>query len=103
MTRIILNNGKYKKSIKVKINETILDIARNGNFELEGSCEGSLACSTCHIIVSNAWYKKLDKPTMEESELLEILPNYTRNSRLGCQIKITKKLDGIEISLPKDL
>ena len=103
MIRIILKDGNYRKSFKVKEDETILDIARKENFELEGSCEGSLACSTCHIIVSSPWYKKLGKPTTEELELLEILPNYTKNSRLGCQIKLTKELDGIEISLPVEL
>ena len=103
MIKIILNNGAEKKNIEVKENSTILDVARKENIELEGSCEGSLACSTCHILISNTWISKLKRPTREERELLEILPNIKENSRLGCQIKITKELDGIEISLPIDL
>ena len=103
MIKIILNNGAEKKNIEVKENSTILDVARKENIELEGSCEGSLACSTCHILISSTWYSKLKRPTREERELLEILPNIKENSRLGCQIKITKELDGIEISLPIDL
>ena len=104
MTKITFKYGNKKKCVKVIEEETILEIARKENIvELEGSCEGSIACSTCHILVSNAWYKKLKEPTKEETELLEIMPNYTKNSRLGCQIKITKELDGIEITLPMDL
>ncbi len=103
MIKIILNNGIEKKYIEVKENSTILDVARKENIELEGSCEGSLACSTCHILISRNWHSKLERPTREEKELLEILPNIKENSRLGCQIKITQELDGMEISLPTDL
>ncbi len=100
MINIIFKDGNQKKYIKSNENLTILEIARRENIDLEGSCDGSLACSTCHIIISKSWYTRLSKPKNEELELLEILPNYEKNSRLGCQVKVTKDLDGIEISLP---
>ena len=103
MTKIVLIKGNMKKYINVAENSTILEIAKREDIDLEGSCEGSVACSTCHILVLDSWYKKLKKPAKEEIELLEIMPNYKKNSRLGCQIKVTKDLDGLEISLATDL
>ena len=93
-------SNKIRK-VKVIENSTILEVARNENTEIEGSCEGAMACSTCHVIIACKWYKKLAPPELEELEMLELLPNYNEYSRLGCQIKITKDLNGIIINLPE--
>ena len=79
---------------------TILDIAQKNGIDIEGSCEGSLACSTCHIIVDKDWYSKLDKPSWDEDDMLDLATGLTLTSRLGCQIILTDKLDGLKISLP---
>ena len=96
----VICNKKTKKII-AKEGETVMEVTRNENFEIEGSCEGSMACSTCHIIVSDKWYDKLEPPGLEEIEMLELLPNYDKRSRLGCQIRLTKSLNGITIRLPE--
>ena len=68
--------------------------------DLEGACEGSLACSTCHIIVDPEWYDALVAASEDEEDMLDLAFGLTRSSRLGCQIIITEELDGLTVSLP---
>ena len=96
---------KYNNSLKkflVEEGSIILDIARKKNIDIEGSCEGSLACSTCHIFVEEKWLDKIVPAKNEEKEILGLLPDLKKNSRLGCQVTLTKSLDGIEIIIPKN-
>ena len=79
---------------------SVLEIAHKNNIDLEGACEGSLACSTCHVIVDDAWFDKLDEATEEEEDMLDLAFALTHTSRLGCQIKITPELDGLVVTLP---
>jgi 2Fe-2S ferredoxin len=79
---------------------SVLEIAHRNNIDLEGACEGSLACSTCHVIVDQAWYDKLPESSEEEEDMLDLAFGLTHTSRLGCQIKITKELDGLVVTLP---
>jgi 2Fe-2S ferredoxin len=79
---------------------TILDAARSCDVPLEGACEGSLACSTCHVIVQKDFFDKLSKASDEEDDMLDLAFGLTKTSRLGCQVVITNELDGIVVSLP---
>jgi len=67
---------------------------------LEGACEGSLACSTCHVIVDSAWYGKLQTASEDEEDMLDLAFGLTHTSRLGCQIKMSEELDGLVVKLP---
>lgn len=79
---------------------TILEIAHQNNLSLEGACEGSLACSTCHIIVSEEDFERLPEASEDEEDMLDLAYGLTRTSRLGCQIQITEELDDLVVSLP---
>lgn len=79
---------------------SILEIAHQNNINLEGACEGSLACSTCHVIVDDAWFNKLEEATENEEDMLDLAFGLTHTSRLGCQIILTDELDGITVRLP---
>jgi 2Fe-2S ferredoxin len=79
---------------------SILEVAHLNNIDLEGACEGSLACSTCHVIVDPEWYDLLPKASEDEEDMLDLAFGLTRTSRLGCQIILTPELDGIVVSLP---
>lgn len=79
---------------------SLLEIAHKNKIDLEGACEGSLACSTCHVIVDDNWYPKLQKPKEEEEDMLDLAFGLTKTSRLGCQIIITKEMDGLTVKLP---
>ena len=79
---------------------SLLEIAHKNDIDIEGACEGSLACSTCHVIVDPEWFTRLEKPTEDEEDMLDLAYGLTKTSRLGCQIVLTDKLDGLVVKLP---
>ncbi|MFZ4759484.1 MAG: hypothetical protein ACOYLX_15085 [Burkholderiaceae bacterium] len=62
--------------------------------DLEGACRGSLACATCHLILTPEWYARLPPAAASEQQLLDVAFGMTTTSRLGCQLTITQDLDG---------
>lgn len=87
-------------AVRGKVGDNCLFLAHRYGIEMEGACEGSLACTTCHVYVGHEFTDKLPAATEEEEDLLDMAPFLKENSRLGCQIKLTKELDGIELQLP---
>lgn len=81
---------------------TLLEIARLHNIDIEGACEGSLACSTCHVIVDDDDFERLEEPSEDEEDMLDLAFGLTRTSRLGCQIVLTEELDGLTVTLPRE-
>lgn len=79
---------------------SVLEIAHRNHIGLEGACEGSLACSTCHVIVAPEWYEKLSEASEDEEDMLDLAFALTQTSRLGCQIIMSKSLDGLVVTLP---
>ncbi|MEK7820028.1 MAG: ferredoxin family 2Fe-2S iron-sulfur cluster binding protein [Pseudomonadota bacterium] len=79
---------------------SILEVAHRNDIPIEGACEGSLACSTCHVIVDPAWFGKLPEAVEEEEDMLDLAFGLTHTSRLGCQIRMSKELDGLTVTLP---
>ncbi len=79
---------------------SVLEIAHRNDIDIEGACEGSLACSTCHVIVEDAWYDKLEEPSEDEEDMLDLAFDLQKTSRLGCQLIITPELDGLTVKLP---
>ncbi|TKY54382.1 Adrenodoxin protein 2 [Spatholobus suberectus] len=89
------------KHIKVPVGMSMLEAAHENDIELEGACEGSLACSTCHVIVMDVkHYNKLEDPTDEENDMLDLAFGLTETSRLGCQVIAKPELDGIRLAIP---
>ena len=89
-------------TVEAPLGNTILDIAHANDIDIEGACEGCMACSTCHIVVEPDWYKKLAAPCEDEEDMLDLVFGLTRTSRLGCQIEITKETDGLRVQLPSE-
>jgi len=79
---------------------SVLEIAHRNDVPLEGACEGSLACSTCHIVVDKDDYERLPEASEDEEDMLDLAFGLTHTSRLGCQITITDELDGLTVALP---
>lgn len=87
--------------VKAPIGKSLLEVAHENDIELEGACEGSLACSTCHVIVEDAeYYKRMPEPTEDELDMLDLAFGLTETSRLGCQVIAAKELDGLRVRLP---
>ena len=78
----------------------LLDLAQSVGLPLEGTCEGQMACSTCHVVVDGAWFGKLAKPTEDEEDMLDLAFDLQETSRLGCQLIMTDALDGLVVRLP---
>ncbi len=89
-----------KKEVEAPVGLSVLEIAHRNDVPLEGACEGSLACSTCHVIVDKDDYERLPEATEDEEDMLDLAFGLTHTSRLGCQITITDELDGLKVALP---
>lgn len=94
-----LPDGK-RRTFKALEGKTLLEVAQDNKLDVEGACGGAMACSTCHMLVDPAWIVKLANSTREEDEMLDITWGVKKNSRLGCQIIVTERLDGLVVSLP---
>ena len=95
-----IDRDGVRREVEAPIGMSVMEIARRHDIDIEGACEGSLACSTCHIIVDPQWYGRLEPASEEEEDMLDLAFNLTRTSRLGCQIRITEELDGLTVQLP---
>lgn len=79
---------------------TLLEVAQAAGMPLEGTCEGQMACSTCHVVVADRWFGKLPEASPEEEDMLDLAAGVTRTSRLSCQIHLFEMLDGLEVRIP---
>ncbi|KAM3208440.1 hypothetical protein ACQJBY_063236 [Aegilops geniculata] len=96
-----VNKDGTERTISVPVGMSMLEAAHENDIELEGACEGSLACSTCHVIVMDVKdYNKLEDPTDEENDMLDLAFGLTETSRLGCQVIAKPELDGVRLALP---
>src|SRR5512134_1940006 len=89
-----------RKVVEAPLGMSVMEIARKNDVDIEGACEGSLSCSTCHVIVDSDWYAKLTPASEDEEDMLDLAFGLTKTSRLGCQIVITEELDGLIVKLP---
>lgn len=89
-----------RREVEAPLGLSVLEIAHRHGVDIEGACEGSLACSTCHVIVDGSWFTQLDKPTEDEEDMLDLAFDLQETSRLGCQIIMTEALDGLVVKLP---
>ena len=80
---------------------SLLDVAKEYDLDLEGACEASCACSTCHVILEDKLYDDLIQPQEEEEDMLDLAFALTDTSRLACQIKITSLFQGTTVKLPR--
>jgi ferredoxin len=82
--------------------QRLLELGQAVGMPLEGTCEGQMACSTCHVIVSQPWFDLLPDASEDEEDMLDLAAGVTRTSRLSCQITLSDELDGIEVRIPDE-
>jgi len=85
--------------IKGKVGDNVMYLAQKHDLDVEGACEASLACCTCHVYVEK-FFDKLNDLEEEEEDMLDLAPFLQENSRLSCQIILNKEIDGIVVRLP---
>lgn len=96
----IEKNGNVK-TVDAKNGLSILEIAHKNDIDIEGACGGSLACSTCHVIVDEKDFNKLEPASEDEEDMLDLAFDLQKTSRLCCQIIVTDDLDGVTVKLPQ--
>ncbi len=80
--------------------DNLLRVGQAAGLPLEGTCEGQMACSTCHVIVAPEWFDRLPPAAEEEEDMLDFAAGARRTSRLSCQIELTAEMDGLTVSVP---
>lgn len=78
----------------------LLAVAQAAGMPLEGTCEGQMACSTCHVVVAAEWFDRLPEASADEEDMLDLAAGVTRTSRLSCQIELAEALSGLEVRIP---
>ncbi len=98
---VFIERDGTRRAVDAPVGLSVLEIAHKHGIDIEGACEGSLACSTCHIIIDAEWYEMLKEATEDEEDMLDLAFGLTQTSRLGCQIIMTEELDGLTVRLPQ--
>ncbi|KAF4517590.1 hypothetical protein B566_EDAN008579 [Ephemera danica] len=97
---VYIDKDGGRHPVRGKIGDNLMYLAHRHNVEMEGACEASLACTTCHVYVLGDYNERLPTSTEKEEDLLDLAPFLREDSRLGCQIILTKDLEGLEVQLP---
>lgn len=97
--RFVTAKGE-RVNVEAQAGDTLLAVAQAAGMPLEGTCEGQMACSTCHVLIGEEWFARLNEPSEEEEDLLDLAAGVSRTSRLSCQIELDETLDGIEVHIP---
>lgn len=82
--------------------QRLLEVGQNAGMPLEGTCEGQMACSTCHVVIAAEWFDRLVPAVDDEEDMLDLAAGVTRTSRLSCQIELTEALDGLVVNVPPE-
>lgn len=99
--RFIAANGQDVDA-EASPGQSLLEVGQAAGLPLEGTCEGQMACSTCHVIVAEHWFSQLVRASDDEEDMIDLAAGATRYSRLACQIVLDDTLDGLEVRLPEE-
>ncbi len=104
MIKIIFvsSDGESETVAQAQAGDNLLEVGQAAGMPLEGTCEGQMACSTCHVIVAKDWFEKLPKASEDEEDMLDLASGARRTSRLSCQILLTPELDGLTVHVPAE-
>lgn len=95
-------DGKGRTEADANPGDILLDVAQAHMMPLEGTCEGQMACSTCHVIVAKEDFDRLPEASEMEEDMLDLAAGVRRTSRLSCQIVLTDEMDGLTVHIPAE-
>ena len=99
---IFIQKDGNESIIEAENGLSVMEVARDNDIGIEGTCGGSISCCTCHVVIDPDWYQIVGKPTPDEEDMLDLASGLEVTSRLGCQIEITDELNGLRISVPEE-
>jgi ferredoxin len=100
LVRFVSADGNHIQEVRGSSGERLLDLAQAAGQPLEGTCEGQMACSTCHVIVAAEDFERLPPASEEEEDMLDLALHVTRHSRLACQIWLDDALERLTVRMP---
>src|SRR5262245_37853780 len=100
LVRFLNPDGTLSREVEAAPGSRLLDVAQAADQPLEGTCEGQMACSTCHVIVEPADFARLARASEPEEDMLDFAANVSRTSRLACQIYLTEDLESLTVRMP---
>ncbi|MDH2134092.1 2Fe-2S iron-sulfur cluster-binding protein [Sphingobium yanoikuyae] len=100
MVTFISADGENRLEVDAPAGSVLLEVAQAAGQPLEGTCEGQMACSTCHVIVDAADFDRLPRASEDEEDMLDLAAAATRTSRLACQIILSEQLDALTVRIP---
>jgi ferredoxin len=95
-------DGDREQMVEASEGDCLLDVGQAAGQPLEGTCEGQMACSTCHVIIGKAWFDRLPPASEDEEDMLDLASGARRTSRLSCQILLTAELDEMVVTIPAE-
>lgn len=101
MKLVVIDREGVRHELPAKPGQSAMEILRDAGLPIDGECNGSLACATCHVWVDEAWIGKLPPPAPDEEDMLDVAFNLAPTSRLSCQIIVSQESDGIVLRVPK--
>ena len=104
MTRVrfVSADGRRVSEVEAAPGERLLDVAQADGQPLEGTCEGQMACSTCHVIVDAEDFAQLPPASEAEEDMLDLATGATRYSRLACQIWLSDAMAALTVRIPAE-
>lgn len=102
VTVIFVSSDEMETVATGPTGSSLLELAQAAGVDIEGACEGNMACSTCHVVVEEDFFPKLPEASEDEEEMLDLASGLKRTSRLGCQVTVTSDLDGMRLYVPRE-
>ena len=99
---IFVNSEGTEKSVEAENGLSLMEVARDNDIGIEGTCGGSISCCTCHVVIDYDWFSIVGEPNPDEEDMLDLAVGLQPTSRLGCQIEISDELDGLRVSIPEE-
>lgn len=98
--RFVSADGRETRDVEAREGERLLEVAQHDGQPLEGTCEGQMACSTCHVLIAAEDFARLPRASEDEEDMLDLAIGAGRTSRLACQIVLSEALDGLTVRMP---
>ena len=96
-----ITHDNKTRTIDVQNGLTVMEGAVQNDIPgIDADCGGGMACATCHVYVKEEWFNKLPKKEDGEEDMIDMAYEPNKFSRLSCQLIVTDKLDGLEVTIP---
>ncbi|SOB87622.1 Ferredoxin [Sphingomonas guangdongensis] len=99
MISVVVEGAGGARTLAAAPGDVLLRVLQAAGEPLEGTCDGQMACATCHVIVT-ASFDRLPPASGEEEDMLDLAPGASRTSRLSCQVVLAPEMDGMKLRVP---